>query len=40
MKKLSTEDQQVLYLIKTDVDFANYFWIQNKDTKWFFYSKD
>ncbi len=35
MSQLSTEEQQVLYLIKTDTDQARYFFARVKSLKWF-----
>ncbi len=35
MSGLNTEEQQVLYLVKTDVDQARYFFARAKSLKWF-----
>ena len=35
MSQLSTEEQQILYLIKTDADQARYFFARVKSLKWF-----
>lgn len=40
MNKLSTEEQQVLYLIKTDADQARYFFARAKSLKWFLPLRD
>ncbi len=40
MSQLSTEEQQVLYLIKTDADQARYFFARAKSLKWFFTLKE
>ncbi|MHA1360767.1 MAG: hypothetical protein ACTSRC_21810, partial [Candidatus Helarchaeota archaeon] len=40
MSQLSTEEQQVLYLIKTDADQARYFFTRAKSLKWFFPLKE
>lgn len=40
MSPLNTEEQQVLYLIKTDLDQARYFFARAKSLKWFFPLKD
>jgi len=40
MNILNAEEQQVLYLIKTEADQANYFFTQAKSLKWFYPLKD
>ena len=40
MSQLNTEEQQVLYLIKTDADQARYFFARVKSLKWFYPLKD
>lgn len=40
MSGLNTEEQQVLYLVKTDVDQARYFFARAKSLKWFFPLKE
>lgn len=40
MSQLNTEEQQVLYLIKTDADQARYFFARAKSLKWFFPLKE
>jgi hypothetical protein len=40
MNQLNTEEQQVLYLIKTDTDQARYFFARAKSLKWFYPLKD
>lgn len=40
MSNLTTEEQQVLYLVKTDLDQARYFFARAKSLKWFFLLKE
>lgn len=40
MNKLNTEEREVLYLIKTNIDYARYFLLRAKSLKWFFPLKE